>query len=70
MSPSNLLMIRRATVKPSPDPSPCPLVVKNGSNTFDRCCFGIPGPESAIVVTTDVSVREVERDKIPRPFMA
>src|SRR5688572_10291436 len=70
MSPPNFLMMRRATVRPSPDPSPCPLVVKKGSKTLDRCCFGMPGPESAIVVTTDVSVSEVKRDKTPRPFMA
>ena len=70
MSPPNFLMIRRATVRPSPDPSPCPFVVKKGSKIFDRCCFGMPGPESSIVVTTEVSVREVERRKLPRPFIA
>ena len=70
MSPPNFLMIRRATVRPSPDPSPCPFVVKNGSKSFDRCCFGMPGPESAIVVTTDVSVRDVERRTVPCPFIA
>ena len=70
MSPPNFLMIRRATVNPSPDPSPCPLVVKKGSNIFDRCCFGMPGPESAIVVNTVESIREVERRKRPRPFIA
>jgi hypothetical protein len=39
-------MIRRATVSPKPDPSPCPLVVKNGSKIFDRCWAEIPAPES------------------------
>jgi hypothetical protein len=70
MSPPNFLMMRRATVRPSPDPSPCPLVVKNGSKIFDRYSFGIPGPESAIVVTTVVSVRDVERRRMPRPLIA
>jgi hypothetical protein len=70
MSPPNFLMMRRAMVKPSPDPSPCPFVVKKGSKTFDRYCFGMPGPESATVVTTDVSDRDVERRRMPRPFIA
>ncbi len=70
ISPPNFLKMRRATVKPSPDPSPWPLVVKNGSKIFDRCCWGIPGPESVIVVTTEVSARDVERPKMPRPFIA
>ena len=36
MSPPNFLMMRRATVSPRPEPSPWPLVVKNGSKIFDR----------------------------------
>lgn len=70
ISPPNFLMMRRATVRPSPDPSPCPFVVKKGSKIFDRCCFGMPGPESSIVVATEVSMREVESRKLPRPFIA
>lgn len=70
ISPPNFLMMRCATVRPSPDPSPCSLVVKNGSKSFDKYCFGMPGPESAMVMTIELSVREVPRRKRPRPFIA
>ena len=70
MPPPNFLIMRRATVRPSPDPSPCPLVVKNGSKIFDRCCFEMPGPESAMFVRTDVSVGVGGRRRVPRAFIA
>src|SRR5512146_380974 len=70
ISPPNFLTMRRATVNPRPDPSPWPLVVKNGSKIFERCCFGMPGPESAMVVMTDSPATMVERRSVPLPFMA
>src|SRR5262249_3136635 len=70
MSPPNFLMMRRATVNPRPERAALSFVVKNGLNIFDRCCFGIPGPESAIVVTTVLPASLVESRSVPFPFMA
>jgi len=41
-------MIDLQTANPKPVPFWSCLVVKNGSNSFERCSFGIPAPVSEI----------------------
>ncbi len=43
-------MIEREILSPNPVPLPTDFVVKNGFNILSRASFGIPFPESVILI--------------------
>src|SRR2546430_980953 len=62
--------MRCTTSKPSPVPSPTPLVVKKGSKMRDCTSGGIPGPSSAISTSTYSFSRTARTRSLPFSFNA